>query len=167
MGKELTSGRLPCYPSSMWKLIPSSVSKPRDPLAGGITWVSAVGASPPCCLLSEPLTSSAPEPLRDNYCFKSVLPTSIFSLLLHQLHLCLPDPVFRASCLPVPGLYWYRSGRWRSELCNSISCCRRRADLQKHAREKTLINTGAFIKPCLTPVRLFDTCRLIFCVEES
>lgn len=35
MGKELTSGRLPRYPSSVWKLIPSAVSKPRDPLAGG------------------------------------------------------------------------------------------------------------------------------------
>lgn len=35
IGKELTSGRLPCYPSSVWKLIPSSVSKPRDPLAEG------------------------------------------------------------------------------------------------------------------------------------
>lgn len=29
MGKELTSGRLPCYPSSVWKLIPSSVSNPE------------------------------------------------------------------------------------------------------------------------------------------
>lgn len=47
MGKELTSGRLPRYPSSVWKLIPSSVSKPRDPLAGGITWVSAVWVPPP------------------------------------------------------------------------------------------------------------------------
>lgn len=33
MGEELTSGRLPRYPSSVWKLIPSSVSKPWDPSA--------------------------------------------------------------------------------------------------------------------------------------
>lgn len=46
MGKELTSGRLPCYPSSVWKLIPSSVSKPRDPSAGDLTWVSAVCVTP-------------------------------------------------------------------------------------------------------------------------
>lgn len=46
MGKELTSGRLPRYPSSVWKLIPSSVSKPRDPLAGGIIRVSAECVSP-------------------------------------------------------------------------------------------------------------------------
>lgn len=46
MGRELTSGRLPCYPSSVWKLIPSSVSRPRDPSAGDLTWVSAVCVTP-------------------------------------------------------------------------------------------------------------------------
>lgn len=69
MGKELTSGRLPCYPSSVWKLIPSSVSKPRDPLAGGITWVSAVGASPSPL---PPLWTADVLSTWDTYCFKSV-----------------------------------------------------------------------------------------------
>lgn len=46
MGRELTSGRLPCYPSSVWKLIPSSVSRPRDPSAGDLTRVSAVCVTP-------------------------------------------------------------------------------------------------------------------------
>lgn len=46
MGRELTSGRLPSYPSSVWKLIPSSVSRPRDPSAGDLTWVSAVCVTP-------------------------------------------------------------------------------------------------------------------------
>lgn len=158
MGKELTSGRLPCYPSSVWKLIPSSVSKPRDPVAGGITWVSAVGASHS---LLPPLWTA-----------------DIRSTWTHQrkplLQICLPflhflftsPPASLMSSWLTPGSVVYQSqgsidqaGGGQScgwELCNSISCCRCRADLQMQASWKSTHQHRCFYST------LFYTSQTVF-----
>lgn len=154
MGKELTSGRLPCYPSSVWKLILSSVSKLRDPLAGGITWVPAVGASPsPLPPLWTAVVLSTWTPPRK-------LPLHIRLPYIHFLFTSPASSWPSQSSLSIDQARGGQSCGW--ELCNSISCCRCRTDLQMHASWKKPSTQTLLLNPvwhqsdCLTKTQNFS-----------